>query len=112
MTSIEILRDNDGKIAEFRSRGHAEYAEEGQDVVCAGASAILQTAILGLEAYLKLDPKVEQEKGWLRCQLERDIFLKREIDAILETMVMGLKTLERAYPDHLRVEEVVGNVQV
>ncbi|MCS6903306.1 MAG: ribosomal-processing cysteine protease Prp [Candidatus Bipolaricaulota bacterium] len=113
MTSVEILRDSDRKIFAFRSRGHTGYAEEGKDIVCAGVSTLLQTAVLGLEEYLKLDPKVEQEKGFLQCHLERDIFLNREIDAVLETMVLGLKALEREYPEHLRVtEEVVNNVQV
>ncbi len=113
MTSVEILRDTDKKIFGFRSRGHAGYAEAGQDIVCAGVSTLLQTAVLGLEEYLKLDPKVEQEQGWLHCQLERDIFLNREIDAVLETMVLGLKALARQYPQHLQVaEEVVSNVKV
>jgi hypothetical protein len=110
MTSVEILRDADGKICEFRSRGHTGYAEAGRDLVCAGVSSILQTAVLGLEEYLKLSCKVEQEKGHLSCQLERDIFLNREIDAILETMVLGLRAIEREYPQYLKVEEVVGHV--
>lgn len=109
MTSVEILREADGKIYEFRSQG---YPESGKDLVYAGVSAILQTAVLGLEEYLKLDTKVEQEKGWLRCQPERDIFLNREIDAILETMVLGLRAMAREYPEHLKVEEVVGDVKV
>lgn len=112
MTSVEIVRDAEGKICEFRSRGHTGYAEEGRDLVCAGVSAIVQTAVLGLEEYLKLKPKVEQEKGYLSCQLERDIFLNREIDAILETMVLGLRAIEREHPEYLKVEEVVGNVNV
>ncbi len=114
MTSVEILRDAEGKICEFRSHGHTGYAEAGQDLVCAGVSSILQTAVLGLEEYLKLKTKVEieKEKGYLSCQLERDIFLNREIDAILETMVLGLRAMEREYPEYLRVEEVVGNVNV
>ncbi|MCI2430163.1 ribosomal-processing cysteine protease Prp [Candidatus Acetothermia bacterium] len=113
MTSVEISRDSDRKIFAFRSLGHTDYAEEGKDIVCAGVSTLLQTAVLGLEEYLKLDPKVEHEKGLLHCQLERDIFLNREIDAVLETMVLGLKSLEREYPEHLRVtEEVVSNVKV
>ncbi|MCX8104176.1 MAG: ribosomal-processing cysteine protease Prp, partial [Candidatus Bipolaricaulota bacterium] len=82
------------------------------DLVCAGVSSILQTAVLGLEEYLKLRTKVEQEKGYLSCQLERDIFLNREIDAILETMVLGLRAIAREYPEYLKVEEVVGNVNV
>ncbi len=111
MTSVEIVRDADGKICEFRSRGHTGYAEAGRDIVCAGVSAILQAAVLGLEEYLKLRPKVEQEKGYFSCQVERDIFLNREIDAILETMVLGLRAIEREYPDYIKVEEVVGHVR-
>jgi uncharacterized protein YsxB (DUF464 family) len=112
MTEIEIYRDADGRITAFRSRGHAEYEDEGKDIICAGVSALVQTAVLGLEEYLKLSPYVEQEKGRLYCKLERDIFLNRETDAILHTMVLGLKALEREYPKHLKVEEVGSNVQV
>ncbi len=112
MTSVEILRDSEGKICEFRSRGHTGYAEAGRDLVCAGVSSILQTAVLGLEEYLKLKPEVKQEKGFLYCRVERDIFLNREIDAILETMVLGLRAMEREYPEYLKVEEVVGHVNV
>jgi hypothetical protein len=111
MISIEIRRDSEGKIQEFISRGHGQY-EEGRDILCAGTSTLLQTAIIGLEDYLKLDPKIEKEKGFLRCKLERESFLNREIDAILETMVLGLKELENQYPDHIRVWEVESDVKV
>lgn len=30
--------------------GHAEYARKGEDIVCAGVSAIMQAAVLGLLA--------------------------------------------------------------
>jgi hypothetical protein len=112
MTEVEIYRDAEGRITAFRSRGHAGYDVEGKDIVCAGVSALVQTAVLGLEEYLRLEPSVEQEKGRLYCSLERDIFLNREIDAILNTMVLGLKALEREYPQYLKVEEVTSNVQV
>lgn len=36
--------------------GHAEYDEYGKDIVCAGVSAIVQTAILGLEAIAQSYP--------------------------------------------------------
>lgn len=31
-------------------KGHAGYAPHGQDIVCAAVSAILQTAVLGIES--------------------------------------------------------------
>lgn len=36
--------------------GHAEYDEYGKDIVCAGVSAIVQTALLGLEAIAQSYP--------------------------------------------------------
>ena len=47
--------------------GHAEYADHGEDIVCAGVSAILYTAQLGLvemannyPEYIKLEMKKEK----------------------------------------------------
>lgn len=44
-------------------KGHANYAEHGQDIVCAGVSAIIQTAILGLEEIAKNYPNHVKIKG-------------------------------------------------
>lgn len=43
--------------------GHANYAEHGQDIVCAGVSAIIQSAILGLEEIAKNYPDYVKIEG-------------------------------------------------
>jgi uncharacterized protein YsxB (DUF464 family) len=48
MVKINV-RSKDGYI-EIVADGHANSAPHGQDIICASVSAILQTAILGLEA--------------------------------------------------------------
>lgn len=45
----------EGKIV-LDADGHANYAPHGQDIVCASVSAILQTAVLGLEAIAEQYP--------------------------------------------------------
>lgn len=112
MTRVTIYRNEDGRISGFTSVGHIGLSEEGQDIVCAGVSTLVQSAVIGLEEYLKLDPSVQQEKGRIICDLERDYFLDREVDAILETMLLGLRSIEREYPDHLKIEEATSNVKV
>lgn len=109
MIEVEVYRDSFGKICEFRSRGEAFSAQHPLQV---SVTALLQTAIIGLEDYLKLDPEVKEEEGRLHCKLERETFLNREIDAILETMVLGLRALERDYPEGLEVREVGSGVKV
>ena len=112
MIKVEIVRDESSKVCEFRSQGHDGAQGEGATIVGAGASALLQTTVLGLENYLRLNPEVEYEKGWLRCKIERDVYLNREIDALIETMILGLRALEESYPNHIELEEVFSDVKV
>ena len=48
MINITVKEEN-GHI-NIDVNGHANYAPHGQDIVCAGVSAIVQTTLLGLEA--------------------------------------------------------------
>lgn len=40
---IEIKLKTDDKSFDLFVKGHAEYGEKGQDIVCAGISALVQT---------------------------------------------------------------------
>ena len=42
MINITVKKRN-GSYLDFLSRGHAGYAEEGQDIVCAAVSALIIT---------------------------------------------------------------------
>lgn len=44
-----LVSKSDGELT-ISMKGHAGYAEHGQDIVCASVSAIIQTALLGLQA--------------------------------------------------------------
>lgn len=47
---IQINVDMNSGDMTIDVKGHAGYAPHGQDIVCAAVSAILQTAVLGLES--------------------------------------------------------------
>ncbi len=66
MLEITFFRDGDGRFAGFAARGHADFAEYGQDIVCAAVSAILQAARLGLEHYAAGEIEATQERGLMR----------------------------------------------
>ena len=44
MITITVKKRN-GNYLEFVSKGHAGYAEEGQDIVCAAVSVLVITAM-------------------------------------------------------------------
>jgi hypothetical protein len=105
MITIDIKRDQNKNIVSFSGTGHAEYAEYGQDIVCAAISAIMQTAVLGLTNYLNFDINIDVKDGWLDCQLTSEIAQDLQVKAILETMLVGLKGTEEEYLEYLTIIE-------
>lgn len=104
MVLIRLLRDEDGRPAGFDARGHALFAEEGSDIVCAGVSALLQTTLLGLERCADAHPTFKVAKGGMRCRIPRRH--RQPLGAVLlESMLLGLREIENRYPGYIRVEE-------
>jgi hypothetical protein len=96
------LTFNKGKITHLKAAGHTNYAEIGKDVVCAGASSVIQTAVLGL---MHFDSAVKVTRG--DGSLEIAIGAKTgEVNAIVTTMHLGLKDLSNQFPRHIIIKEV------
>ena len=86
--------------------GHAGYAEEGRDIVCAGVSALcctlgqqlLEFEQLGL---LEEEPVVILKPGKIRlsCQPKRKARVRTE--CLFRAMVNGLEMLAESYPDYI-----------
>jgi uncharacterized protein YsxB (DUF464 family) len=108
MVKVRIETLPGKRIRAFVVSGHAGRAPYGQDIVCAGVSALTQAAVLGLEEYLGLTPEVAVREGYLACSLSQDEYWQEEAQAILATMVLGLKAMACMYPDSIRIEEVLG----
>ena len=112
MINIKIFLQN-SRIIGFEISGHANTAPKGQDIVCAGVSSISQTALMGIGAYLKRDVDYEQappnKGGFLSMQLKSNPDDLSE--AILRTMLLGLKEIERLYPKIVKIVYEEGGIQ-
>lgn len=94
------------EIQGFSVEGHAAFAPEGQDIYCAGVSAIAQTTLLGLIKHLSREPVYEIKKGWLSCQIpsELDEEDKLKAQVLLTTLETGLNSMMQAYQEYVQVE--------
>ena len=65
MIDVEIFQTSSGKYTGFRMNGHAEYAEYGQDIVCAAVSALVINTINSIEQYTEdsFESSVDPETG-------------------------------------------------
>ena len=105
MVRVKLMTDLTGKIIAFEVRGHASYAEHGQDIVCAGTSAVTQTAVLGLECFTGGEVKLIIEEGYLYCALKDTLSRadREQANLILTTMALGLEMIAQGYPQNLQI---------
>lgn len=78
--------------------GHAEYAEEGKDIVCSAVSVLTQTI---LHSMLNVTRAFHiKEKGLMDVNIEH---LTRESVVLSDTLLWGLREIERAFPEYVKI---------
>ena len=109
MVTIKLVKKN-GSIHSLEADGHCGYGVKGEDIVCAGVSSIMQTALLGLlqVAGIPVDFVVDDEKGYLKFTLPDNLSDKERHDAevILSTMWLGISDLREGFSDFIELEEI------
>jgi hypothetical protein len=106
MIKIEFVRSL-GEIVSFKIKGHAmpKDAEVDENLICAAVSAISQTTVIGIEEVLKIKVKYDIEDGFLNVNLENQTLKDIErCQVLLETMMLGLKSIEITYGEYIKVE--------
>jgi hypothetical protein len=108
MINITINRTDTGIIDSFTISGHAGFAMRGEDIVCAGVSAVSFGTVNSLIALTGIQPHIEQGKnGFLRCDIP-EIHLdstQEKVQLLLEGMVVSLETIERDYGKYIKIKK-------
>ncbi|MGN1401326.1 MAG: ribosomal-processing cysteine protease Prp [Bacillus sp. (in: firmicutes)] len=96
-----------GKVVSFSMSGHADFAEHGSDIVCAGASAVSFGLVNSIYSLTDVEPILEtdQEGGYLYCEIPADISAdsSEKVQLLLEAMLVSLQTIERDYGNHIKI---------
>lgn len=106
MIDITITRTDSDSIHSFEISGHAFFANRGQDIVCAGVSAVSVGTINAVHALTGVTPLIEhRDDGFLRCGLPNDLSedVYEKIQFLLEGMVVSLRTIEEEYGKHIKI---------
>ncbi len=101
MVKIDIWYNKEKDVVACKLSGHANSAKKGQDIVCAGISALTQTALLGLIEYAKADVDYEMSDGNMQFSLKT---VCDKTQAILQTMLLGLEQIAKQYEKNVKIE--------
>ena len=109
MTDITITRNN-GSIVQVTASGHTGYGEAGEDIVCAGVSTLIQSALLGLLQVVGVNVKytVNEQEGSLKFTLPQNLTNaeRHDCDIVLNTMLCGLQDFFTEYSDFINLEVI------
>jgi uncharacterized protein YsxB (DUF464 family) len=107
MTKVTVRKRNN-KIFEVECDGHTNYGENGEDIVCASLSSVVQTAVLGLLMIVMVEVEMQRddELGYLKFTLPENLDETQEIQAcaILDTMLCGISDLYEGFSDYIELE--------
>ena len=87
----------------FTLSGHAGYAEEGADIVCAAVSAMANLVCNAAEAFgAQAEVQVDEGTAALSYRLTQRC---EEAEKLLEVFYEELRQLESQYPENIRISK-------
>ena len=97
MTTIIIHKTVNKKYAGFICMGHAEYAENEPDIVCAAVSVLVINTINSIEKLAGQQTEVikNEETGFIKCDFKDSLNEKSIL--LMDAMVLGLKDISKSY---------------
>ena len=107
MINITVKKRN-GSYLDFLSRGHAGYAEEGQDIVCAAVSALIVTTVNSFDEFTEDEIEVREDDGYVSIHFKTNPNTERG-KLLMDSLILGLTEIEHSYNNRyltVRVKEV------
>jgi uncharacterized protein YsxB (DUF464 family) len=88
----------------IKTNGHAAHAPVGQDIVCAGVSALLFAAYAELRNRgFKFFADADEAKGYMLIEAYPSAEERHTCHVIFETVVAGLENIARHYPNNVKI---------
>ena len=97
MIRVAVLCNQKGQYVGFECKGHAGYADSGEDIVCAGVSALVINTINAIARFTdeKLSTDTEEATGRIAARFHQPA--GHDAELLMKTLVMGLQGIQEQY---------------
>ena len=85
----------------IKVRGHANYAPHGQDIVCAGVTALTQTLVESLETLTGNEIKYDMSPGRVDIEIMNP---DEDAQLLTDSFLVGIEMIADEFPEYIRVE--------
>ena len=104
MIVVSISTNSDKRECSLRLKGHAGYAEQGKDIVCASASILACTLASIVDSFDDVESVIDLVEGdtTIECQCKDEQTFIGVKNAYYYT-VIGYALLQHHYPQYVRL---------
>ena len=97
MNVVTFRLDDRQYVAGFSSKGHAGFAEEGEDIVCAGISALVITTVNSIASLTNavVHTKSDEFTGSIECMV--DNYESSDVQLLMNSLRLGLTGIQSNY---------------
>ena len=97
MITITIYQNKQGQYTGFSCIGHAKYAEAGEDIVCAGVSALVLNTVNAINAFTEeiFEADTDQTSGLIDIRFQQPV--GHDAKLLIDTMALGLHDIQKNY---------------
>ncbi|AXK51462.1 ribosomal-processing cysteine protease Prp [Spiroplasma alleghenense] len=99
-----LVQKTNNKYKKMTITGHAQSGKYGEDLICAGVTAIVGGALNGLDELFKDGVNLAVLDN--RVEIVIDDLSNQEIQLVCEFIFLQLKTIEVQYPKNITLKEV------
>ena len=100
MIKVKIGHASNNQVNFLEVKGHANSAPHGEDIVCAGVSAILGGGFNNLINYKDYELKLDEGHAYFKSNAPLDA----HDEAVIETIICGLNTIRETNPEFVEVK--------
>ena len=108
MIHVTIFQNKYKECVGFQTEGHAEYADPGQDIVCAAVSALIITTVNSLDEFTEEKVEVGEDDGYVSIHFKTNPNTERG-KLLMDSLILGLTEIEHSYNNRyltVKVKEV------
>lgn len=102
MTNIIYKKDKEDNFKSIIIKDHANFAEKGQDIVCAAISAITNGTVNFLKTYYRNDCQISYLPAEISIYPQND---NPKCQLCLRLMFYQLENIANSYPDYLKIKK-------
>lgn len=99
----------EGQLTGFKMVGHADYADHGNDIICAAVSILALNTVNSIETFTEDFKNIDLEESSGKLTLILKESISPESQLLLKSLKLGVTSIQKDYGKkyiHIKTEEV------